>query len=145
MKVKNIYVVEDDRFFAETFIKKLGKMGDFKIHHFISVESALGKLSRIKPEIIFLDHYLGGVNGVDAIPLFKEFHEAGEIVVVSNQTVPEVLGKALESGATKYFPKNVLLTTSTEDFIQEIQNKETKYDSFWGSFLKSYSSVPGKS
>ena len=136
MGVKNIFVVEDDEFFAEAFIKKLRRMGDFEIHYFITVERALGRLTEIKPEIIFLDHVLHGVKGVDAIPLFKEFHASVEIVIVSNQTSPEVLGRALDFGATKYFPKNLLLTNATKDFIEEIQNKKSKHDGFWSHFAK---------
>jgi DNA-binding NtrC family response regulator len=136
MEVKNIFVVEDDEFFAEVFIKKLRKMGDFEIHYFLAVEPALSQTTKIRPEIIFLDHVLHGLRGVDAIPLFKEIHESTEIVIVSNQTSPEVLGRALDFGATKYFQKDLLLTNATKDFIEELKNRESKHLSFWSHFWK---------
>tara|TARA_B110000046_G_C12981533_1_gene393559 strand:+ start:670 stop:963 length:294 start_codon:yes stop_codon:yes gene_type:complete len=86
--------------------------------------------------VIFLDHVLHGVKGVEAIPLLKEIHESAEIVIVSNQILPEVLGQALDSGASKYFVKDLLLTNATKDFIEEMQNKASKNEGFWSNFLK---------
>lgn len=136
MGVKNIFVVEGDEFFAEAFIEKMKRMGDFEIHYFNTVERALGEVTKIRPEIISMDHVLHGVKGVEAIPLLKEIHESAEIVIVSNQILPEVLGQALDSGASKYFVKDLLLTNATKDFIEEMQNKASKNEGFWSNFLK---------
>ena len=75
MGVKNIFVVEGDEFFAEAFIEKMKRMGDFEIHYFNTVERALGEVTKIRPEIISMDHILHGVKGVEAIPLLKRSEE----------------------------------------------------------------------
>lgn len=144
MKVNNIFLVEDDEFFALGFIKKLQKVGDFNIHHYISSERALGQLHQIKPEIIFLDHDLGGVNGVDAIPLFKEFSPDSDIVIVSGQRDPQVLVQALETGAEAYFTKDVLLMSKTIDFVENAAAQKSIFSTFWTDFLNLYKNIPTK-
>jgi len=137
MKVKHIFIVEDDQFFASTFTKRLSKIGDFEIHHFTNCEGALSELLRIKPEIVFLDHQLNGIDGVDALPLFVQNLPTTEVVVVSGQKDPEVLKQALENGAAQYFQKDVLLMKNAESFIQELNTGESKLKSFWSSLFNS--------
>lgn len=145
MKVKNIFIIEDDELFALSFDKKLEALGDFKTHRFISVEGAIAKIETLSPEIIFLDHMLGGVNGINAIPLLKELAPSSEIVVVSGQRNPELLAEALDLGAAKYFSKDVLLSRNAKAFIQELNEKDGQNSGFWNAFLKSYQNVPTKS
>ena len=137
MKVKNIFLVEDDQFFASTFSKRLSKIGDFQVHHFDNCENALLELLNIKPEIVFLDHQLKGIDGVDALPLFLENLPSTEVVVVSGQKDPEILKKALDSGAAQYFQKDVLLMKNTESFIEELKSEESSLKSFWSSLFNS--------
>jgi len=142
MEVRNIFIVEDDEFFAVTFKKRLEKVGSFNIHIFSTCEEALGQLLKVKPEIVFLDHILGGLNGVDALHLFKENLPACDIVVVSGQNNPEVLEKADLAGATKYFRKDVLLMQNAEGFIHDFEEQnESKLKKFWSRFSKEYLSV----
>ena len=138
MEVKNVFLVEDDEMFALAFKRKLENLGNYKVHHFPSSERALGLLTAIKPEIIFLDHELGGVNGVDAMPVFKEFSPKSEIVVVSGQTEVDVIQKALDNGAAKYFRKDALLIDNTEGFMREYLDKPSEYGSFWTAFFLNY-------
>ena len=139
MEVKNIFLIEDDEFFATTFKKRLQKIGEFNVQHFSNCESALKDLLKIKPDIIFLDHLLDGINGVDAVHLFKENHPKGEIVIVSGQNDPEVLKKADQAGASKYFRKDVLLMKNAEGFIKDFEHKEEKIlKRFWSKFSKEY-------
>lgn len=138
MNVNNIMLVEDDTFFAETFMKRLKKFGDYQIHHFTSVERALANLTAVDPEIVFLDHILGGVNGVDALPIFKERKPGCEIVVVSSQRDVKVLAKALQDGASKYFMKDALLMHNAGDVIQEVEARPTGFRAFWQNFIADF-------
>lgn len=140
MNVKTILLVEDDELFAKVFTKKLEAIDDFDVYHRKSVESGLDFIEHTQPELIFLDHELGGMNGVDAIHLFKGVLASVEICIVSGQKDPNVLGKALDSGV-KYFRKNALLEERTKEFIAEVQNKPSQLKSFWDGFLKLYSSA----
>jgi len=137
MNVTTILLVEDDELFATVFTKKLKKIGDFHVYHCKSVESGLDFIEHTTPELLFLDHELGGMNGVDAIHLFQGALKNLEICIVSSQKDPSVLGRALDQGV-KYFRKNALLEERTKEFIQEIQEKPSQLDSFWKVFLNYY-------
>ena len=84
-------------------------MGEFKTHHYTDCESALNDLLTIKPKAIFLDHFLKGLNGVDALPLFKENLPQVKIAIISCQNDKKVLADAFDKGATNYFRKDVLI------------------------------------
>lgn len=144
MKVKNIFLVDDDLFFAQSLKKQLEKIGKIEIEIFTSVEKALAKMNDVAPEIIFLDHELGGVNGVDAIPIFLQHKADTEIVVVSGQTKPAVIGEALDNGAKKYLSKDFLLSKKAEDIVIEMLERQSNFQSFWGTFIDNYKSRPQK-
>ena len=142
MTVKNIYIIEDDAFFARGFSKKLENVGASDIHIFDSAEVALLNLAIDKPEIIFLDHLMGGMSGVDALPKIKAIAPNADVVIVSNVRDIQVMDTALNNGAAKYFTKDALLMNNTNGFLQEIIDRPSGYDSFWKSFFQGYSSIP---
>ena len=137
MKVTTILLVEDDELFAKMFTKKLQGIGDFTIYHCNSAESGLEFIKKTKPQLLFLDHELGGMNGVDAIHLFQSAVKDLEICMVSSQKDPAVLGDALDQGV-KYFRKNALLEERTKEFMHEIQNKPSRLSAFWQDFIHYY-------
>ena len=142
MNVENVLLIEDDLLFAKVFEKRLNGIGAFNIHHCSSVEEGLEFIEKIKPELMFLDHQLDGMNGVDSIHLFKEVLPGVEICIVSEQRSAQVVEKALDLDV-KYFRKNALLLEKTEEFLKEVRDKPSKLGSFWSSFLKLYSnSIP---
>ena len=132
-----IVIIEDDTFFAKAFIQKISKLGEYQIKQYVSVENSLDDLLTLQPEIIFLDHNLEGINGVEAIPLLKEICPNSEIVVISSQLDIEVVKQADEYGATKYIRKDALLMNSTEEFINLYLEKPTNFQSFWLNLFKS--------
>lgn len=135
MLVKTIFVIEDDNFFAQSFIQRLKKLGDFNIKHFEDVESAYVAAETDPPEILFLDHILKGVNGVDSISTWKSRFPKIEIAVITNNKDVKVLRKAIQAGATEFFLKDVLLTKNTEDFIAELNQRPAALRNFWSSFF----------
>lgn len=123
MKIKNIFLIEDDSFFATTFKKKMEKVGDFAVHHYNTCEDAIDQIRKIDPEIVFMDHVLRGTKGVDAIPAIRHKKPNIQIVVISNQTDINVVDKAFHLGATNYFRKDILLLNYVQDFIHNLQGE----------------------
>ncbi|MFT5779617.1 MAG: response regulator of citrate/malate metabolism [Crocinitomicaceae bacterium] len=142
MIVKNVIIIEDDKIFAAMFMKKLDfltfKDDGVKLHHFESTEAAITELDKIKPEIIFLDHHLAGVNGVDAIPFIKSKSPTSDIVMVSGVTDKDLMKRAIDSGAAKYFTKDALLMDNMTGFLDEVVNRPSKFESFWAGFFANY-------
>lgn len=121
MRIKNVFLIEDDSFFATTFKKKIEGVGDFKLHLFKSCEEALLHLKSVNPEVVFMDHVLRGTKGVDAIPSILSHKPDTQIVVISNQTDINVVDQAFTLGASKYFKKDILLLNYVEDFLADLQ------------------------
>ena len=121
MKIKNIFLIEDDSFFATTFKKKMEGVGNFEVHHFKNCEDAIDQVKMVKPEIVFMDHVLRGTKGVDAIPQILDNEPDAHVVVISNQNDINVVDKAFSLGATNYFRKDILLLDYVEKFIKELQ------------------------
>ncbi|MEO9532836.1 MAG: response regulator [Crocinitomicaceae bacterium] len=137
MNLNNIFIIEDDQFFAKTFQKRLEKIlgeTNVEIHTFASVEDANPALKRTNPEIVFLDHFLAGINGVDAIPDLVKLLPKSEIVVVSAQKETSILDQALKSGASRYFRKDVLLMQNARELISEFDSKKSVFSIFWSKF-----------
>ena len=141
MTVKNIYIIEDDAFFARGFSKKLEIVGECNIRIFDSAEAALLNLAIDKPEIIFLDHLMGGLNGVDALPTIKAIVPNANVVIVSNVRDVHIMDTALNNGAAKYFTKDALLMNKTNEYLQEIMDRPSGYVSFWKTFFQDFSSI----
>jgi DNA-binding NarL/FixJ family response regulator len=123
MQIKNIFLIEDDSFFATTFRKKLEGVGNFKLHHFNNCEDAISQLQNLKPEVVFMDHVLRGTKGVDAIPDILTKEPETQVVVISNQNDINVVDRAFSLGAAKYFRKDILLLDYVEKFISELQTQ----------------------
>ena len=137
MATKHIFIVEDDEFFAKVFTKRIEKIGDFTVHHFVSCEVALENLLKFKPAAIFLDHYLTGLNGVDALPLFKKNLPETKVVIISGQNDKAILEKAMDSGATNYFRKDVLIMHNTEDFLERFNEEDSAIKKFFNGLFGS--------
>ena len=138
MIVKNILIIEDDPFFAKGFLTRLKQVSDATLHLETSIENSLVKIDQIQPEIIFLDHHLGGENGVDSIPEIKKLSPQSEVVVVSSSNEISILKSAFKNGAVKFFPKDPLLTHNITAFLREMMEKKSGYESFWKEFLDSF-------
>ena len=131
MATKHIFIVEDDTFFAKIFARRVEEYGEFKVHHFVNCELALENLLTFKPQVIFLDHNLTGLNGVDALPMFKENLPDTKVVIISGQNDKAVLEKAMDNGASKYFRKDVLVMQNTEQFLDGLNENGSPVKKFF--------------
>ncbi|MCB9225137.1 MAG: response regulator [Crocinitomicaceae bacterium] len=123
MKVTNVFLIEDDTFFAKTFIKKMEQIGPFKVHHYNNCEDAIQQVRNIKPEVIFMDHVLRGTKGVDAIPSLLQQKPDARVVVISNQNDINVVDRAFSYGASRYYRKDILLLDYVETYIRGIEGE----------------------
>jgi DNA-binding NarL/FixJ family response regulator len=124
MEISNVFLIEDDSFFATTFRKKMEGVGNFMIHHFNSCEEAIEQMNHLKPEVVFMDHVLRGTKGVDAIPDILNKEPEAHVVVISNQSDINVVDKAFTLGASKYFRKDILLLDHVEGFIRDLESEK---------------------
>lgn len=104
MMIKNIFIVDDDQFYANILDAKLNSTGKFQIHQFHSGKDCL-KNSFKQPDLIFLDHLLGDMTGFEVLKEIKATYPNIHIVILSGQKEMKVAIQSLRFGATDYLLK----------------------------------------
>lgn len=121
MELKRIFIVEDDQFFADSFKKHLLNLGDFEIHHFLDVHSALENAEKIKPNLVFLDNHLKeGDDGVQTIPMWKKILPKAKIAVMTSNSTLSLLERSVQYGVSDFFNKDKMLIQNTTDYIEKL-------------------------
>lgn len=122
-----VLVVEDEVLLLEAISKKL-QLNNINVVGASSCEQAIDYLKDLskKPDAIWLDYYLGDLNGVDFMQELNKNKEWMEIpvLVVSNSASPEKVQKMLSLGVKKYMIKAEHrldeLVEEIKKFIKEI-------------------------
>jgi DNA-binding NarL/FixJ family response regulator len=70
-----------------------------------SAERAVVVARSVQPDVILLDLLLPRKSGYDAIPDLAEVAPQAKVIVVSSQTAPSSIRRALSAGAAGYLPK----------------------------------------
>ena len=103
-----IMVVEDEELLIQVIGRKLTKMG-FEVISFTSAHQALDYLGNFGelPDAIWLDYYLGDMNGLDFMNALKKNPNWSKIpvFVVSNSASDEKKRSMLALGVKDYFLK----------------------------------------
>lgn len=104
----SVLVLEDEDLLREAIIKKLESEGIHTISCSTGEQALdyLGNLSRL-PDVIWLDYYLKGMNGLEFVHSLQRNENWKEIpvLVVSNSASPEKVEKMLSAGAKRYLLK----------------------------------------
>jgi two-component system, NarL family, response regulator NreC len=70
-----------------------------------SAEQAILKARSLQPDLILLDLLLPRKSGFDAIPELAKVAPQAKVLIVSSQTAPSSIRRALTAGAAGYLPK----------------------------------------
>ncbi len=100
-------IVEDHFLFAEALSGLIEAMGDFRCAGILTKGADLaGFLAGHHPDILLLDLNLPDINGIQLISQVRQSGNNIPILVISMLVDPMVVGKAMESGANGFVPKN---------------------------------------
>ena len=121
MKAEHIFIIDDDKFFAKYFIKKLELLSKqhVEFHHFLNVKSVFNEDKTLLPVLIFVDDLLNNARGVDALPALHERFPNAELILISGTDELDIEEKALKNGATKYISKITLLFENVADSLDK--------------------------
>jgi two-component system response regulator NreC len=78
---------------------------------------AVAKTSEFRPDVIVMDIHLAATDGIEASRRILAAYPAIKIVVLSAETVPDTVNRALQSGVSGY----VLKEAAGEELIRAIQ------------------------
>ncbi|MFL1503303.1 response regulator [Pseudomonas sp. O64] len=83
----------------------------------------LEKFSTLQPDIVLLDLSMKHVGGLDALQQLKAAYPKSKVLILSMNTDPELIMRALESGAHGYLLKDTT-ASELEHALQALRNNE---------------------
>lgn len=127
---KTIMVVEDEEALLQVITKKLRSEG-YKTVSCVSAEQALDYLGSTdqKPDLIWLDYYLGKMNGLEFMDKLNEKEDLKVIpvIVVSNSASQDKVETMLKKGVKKYILKAEFSLKDLVDIVDKFIRKVGEY------------------
>lgn len=117
MTSKTALIVDDSRL-AQFVLKKMLVAKEMQVDTSESAEAALDYLAEQTPDMIFLDHTMPGMNGLEALKTIKNNPDTASIPVMmyTSQEDAGYMDEARELGAVDVLPKQL----STDDLEQAL-------------------------
>lgn len=116
--MQKLIIVEDDTFFKKQLKSRLEVIGEYEFYEYDSVESALdSEIDGVN--YLLLDHLLGGMNGVDALPNLRDKWKDSKILVITGTKEASVFEKAVENGAVQVLQKDHRLLEKLITFFNQ--------------------------
>ena len=113
----NFLVVDDSEFARKALIKVLGTIGGTLAGEAVSGQEAVQKYKSLKPDIVFMDITMPGMEGIDALERILKDDSAAKIVMVSSLGHHDLVKNALKRGA-KHFITKPVQNAPMEDIIR---------------------------
>lgn len=82
MPKKKVFIIDDDKEFGEE-LKELLELEGYNTTAFFDGTSALGMISRVKPDVILLDLKLMGKSGFQVAYELKSFPKTADIPIIA--------------------------------------------------------------
>ena len=107
---KNIFIVDDDKFFGEMLKEHLNKKGGRNVSVFLTGEDCVNNLDE-GPNLVILDYNLDSVNkdaanGLKILQLIRKKNQLLPVVMLSNQDQYSIALQTLQKGAEQYVIKD---------------------------------------
>lgn len=116
-------LVVDDSRTAQHRLKRMLKRYDITVETAISAEEALGYLSHTMPAVIFMDHHMKGMDGLEALKIIKANPTTAMIPVImyTSQSGDVYVGRAHALGALDILSKEVIKPSSLEAVLGKLR------------------------
>ena len=138
MKMIRVFIIDDDRDFAESLSMAIEGRG-FEVEVAFSGEEAIKKFRETDFDIAFMDVKLPGKNGVESFIEIKEFKPGVRVVMMTGYSVEQLLEQAVKNDAwgilhkpldmnhiinmlEKIKPDGILITDDDPDFVESIKD-----------------------
>lgn len=126
-------LVVDDSFTAQAVLKKLLLQFDYHVDTRNSGDEALNYLTSNKPDVIFLDHIMPGMDGFQVLRTLKNDPKLAHIPVImyTSQAAKKYTSEAIALGATGVLSKQVnteVLSQMLDRAEQQLTNQELVMD-----------------
>lgn len=117
MKNTKVMIVDDEIEFAQPLSERL-TLRHFETQTAVCAEDAMTVLrSNWQPDVVVLDLRMPGLDGLDALSLFKQFDPALEVIIVSGHGSTAVGIEGMRRGLFDYLLKPVEI----DDLVERIK------------------------
>ena len=105
--LRSALIVDDSKIACNVLSRLLAKLG-YRVDTAHSAESALKHLAGPLPDVVFMDHLLPGMDGVEAVSRLREQPRTARlpIVMYTSQESDEFATTARQAGADDVYPKS---------------------------------------
>ncbi len=119
MSSKRALVVDDSKS-ARTFLSRILERHEIAVDAADSAEAAIDYLTRNKPDVIFMDHLMPGMDGFQAVQTIKNNPRTSSIPILmyTSQEGDLYLGQARALGAEGVLPKQIKQSDVTRMLFQ---------------------------
>ncbi len=109
MPGKTVLIVDDSKT-AQVRLRKMLQKFDVKVDISFSAEEALGYLSHTMPAVIFMDHHMEGMDGLEALKIIKANPNTAVIPVImyTSEKGDVYVGQARALGALDILSKEII-------------------------------------
>jgi two-component system, chemotaxis family, chemotaxis protein CheY len=103
----NFLVVDDSEFARKSLIKVLTNIGGTLAGEAVSGQDGVQKYRTLKPDIVFMDITMPGMEGIDALEVIIRDDSRAKIIMVSSLGHHQLVKDALKKGAKHFITKPV--------------------------------------
>lgn len=117
MNKTKVMIVDDEIDFAQPLSERL-TLRNFETQTAVCAEDAMSLLrAKWQPDVVVLDLRMPGLDGLDALSLFKQFDPALEVIIVSGHGSTAVGIEGMRRGLFDYLMKPVEI----DELVQRIK------------------------
>lgn len=120
--MKNILLVEDDKFLSRMYVEKLSQEDGLNVQAVELGRQALEQIKKTKPDLILLDILLPDINGVQILKIIREDNNLKSIrvLMLTNLNEKDYINEALSLGVDGYLIKAHFTPNEVLDKIKQI-------------------------
>jgi CheY-like chemotaxis protein len=126
-KKLNIFIIEDDKFFLDTYALKFSKSG-YAVNYASSGDEALKRLHEgFSPDILLVDNIMPGLTGLDLITIIRKENIVpnATIIMLTNQNAPSDIDTARSLKVDGYIVKAMAVPSEVVIEVAKIYAERT--------------------
>ena len=140
---RHIFLVDDDLFSINLYRQVLENIGYKNISTFQNASIALYNLEK-RPSVIFLDHHMNDISGVEVLKKIKKFDSSIYVVMISGQEKIQVAFDAIKFGAFDYIVKGESAEEKMRDVLSRIEKSADAHLGDHPKFMDKIKGIFGK-
>lgn len=121
----NIFILDDDQAICEMLSHQL-KLQNHNVAVAFNLEQGIENLSRLAPDVVFLDVCLPDGNGLLLIPKIRKLSSKPEVIIITGQGDPDGAEIAIRSGAWDYIEKPSTISKMMLPMIRALEYRKEK-------------------